>query len=449
MKLLSLVASCAMVSSVATASTIAIVDSGVDYQHEFLQGRIWENPVDNTVNRRDEDNNGYRDDIWGWNFFGNNNRIIDYKYNDLFDSDIERFFQLQGLALEGTIEPEDLRWLQEKAQNRDFVARLNKFGAYVHGTHVASIAAGSNEDARILTIRLLPVDNPLQQLEKDVVRALEEGKSLNFILKEIIKGGLYLLAKAQGQAFASVGSYIHGHNSDVANASLGTGVMQAKLIIEPIVRLAMGGNTPDPKSVEDLAIFFVNRTVAEQRILVEEAPNTLFVFAAGNDGTNNDQFPVSPANISAENSITVGATFGLQALAPFSNYGQAVHVLAPGVAIRSAIPNDLYLKLSGTSQAAPYVAGLAAELKDINPALRPVDLKKIIMATVDQRDEFQDKVSSSGIVNRDRAIVAAEKSSAMPIAQAIDEARLEVKDQVSVRKWQVSLPENFPMIGIQ
>jgi hypothetical protein len=67
---------------------------------------------------------------------------------------------------------------------------------------------------------------------------------------------------------------------------------------------------------------------------VAKAPETLFVFAAGNDGMNNDLYGTSPANIKADNVITVGATYKNEFFAPFSNYGtKMVEVAAPGMLI--------------------------------------------------------------------------------------------------------------------
>jgi subtilisin family serine protease len=49
---------------------VAVIDSGVDIEHEDLQGRIWTNPNEIAGNGIDDDNNGYIDDIHGWNFLG-------------------------------------------------------------------------------------------------------------------------------------------------------------------------------------------------------------------------------------------------------------------------------------------------------------------------------------------------------------------------------------------
>ena len=48
---------------------------------------------------------------------------------------------------------------------------------------------------------------------------------------------------------------------------------------------------------------FMKSLVAENEKAIASAPNTLFVFAAGNDGTNNDSYPTSPTNINADNVI--------------------------------------------------------------------------------------------------------------------------------------------------
>ncbi|KAI5778005.1 peptidase S8/S53 domain-containing protein [Geopyxis carbonaria] len=85
-----------------------------------------------------------------------------------------------------------------------------------------------------------------------------------------------------------------------------------------------------------------------------------FVVAAGNDGE--DAAKHSPASAAA--AITVGATDKTDTRAPYSNYGPLVDVWAPGTAVTSAyIGSDTTQGTSsGTSLAAPHVAGLAAYL---------------------------------------------------------------------------------------
>lgn len=49
---------------------VGVIDSGVDIEHEDLDGVIWTNPKEIKGNGKDDDNNGYIDDIHGWNFLG-------------------------------------------------------------------------------------------------------------------------------------------------------------------------------------------------------------------------------------------------------------------------------------------------------------------------------------------------------------------------------------------
>jgi subtilisin family serine protease len=118
--------------------------------------------------------------------------------------------------------------------------------------------------------------------------------------------------------------------------------------------------------------------------------------------------------------------------------------------IRSAIPGNEYLEVSGTSQAAPYVANVAAKIKDANPKLTPKEIKQILIGTVDSKGFLQDKVTAGGLVNSERAVVAAQISAKEGIAAAIGRARVQVSDVPSASasglnsKWVVPVPL-YPM----
>lgn len=54
---------------------VAIVDTGIDYNHEDLNGNIWTNDGETANNGIDDDDNGYVDDVYGWNFYNNSNKV--------------------------------------------------------------------------------------------------------------------------------------------------------------------------------------------------------------------------------------------------------------------------------------------------------------------------------------------------------------------------------------
>ena len=56
---------------------VAVIDTGVDYNHVDLRNNIWVNSAEIPDNNKDDDGNGYVDDIYGWNCVGNNNNPMD------------------------------------------------------------------------------------------------------------------------------------------------------------------------------------------------------------------------------------------------------------------------------------------------------------------------------------------------------------------------------------
>jgi len=104
--------------------------------------------------------------------------------------------------------------------------------------------------------------------------------------------------------------------------------------------------------------------------------------------------------------LAVAATDGGDQRWPFSNYGPEVDVAAPGAGILSTLWGD-YLWWTGTSQAAPHVAGLAALIWSVNPHLTPDEVKGIIEQTVvDLGDPGRDDYYGWGRIDANAAIGA-------------------------------------------
>ena len=103
---------------------------------------------------------------------------------------------------------------------------------------------------------------------------------------------------------------------------------------------------------------------------------TIIIFASGN---NNDSIAY-PAN-SNPDIIVVGAIAINGKRANFSNYGTQLDVVAPGSGILSTVLNNGTEKKSGTSMAAPHVAGVAALILSVNPNLTGLRVRNIIEST--------------------------------------------------------------------
>ena len=411
-----------LMSGSAMSSTIAVIDSGVDVEHVDLTNNIWVNEKEVANNGRDEDGNGYQDDVYGWNFAEQNNLVIDRSYLGTFSRDPYLFFELQGKAMMGTATEEEKKWMREKVQDQEFIKEISKFGNFIHGTHVAGITVEDNT-SKILSVKLIPTEVKLPFLAGINTKSNDKGLRMT-----LLKAGLTALAGQQVKMLEEIAAYVGDHKADIANGSFGTGFAQAKMITANLFKLAFQRDATE-EELKEVSIHFLNAMLTEGQKMLKAAPKTLFVFAAGNDGSNNDEYPVSPANLKGDNVITVAATYKYEFLAPFSNYGtDNVDIAAPGMLINSQIPGNEYLKVSGTSQAAPYVANVAAQIKDINPELSTKDIKSILMGTVDKKSYLADKVRAKGIVNMERAAYAAKLSKTMSVVNAMSQANSNVAD---------------------
>jgi serine protease len=102
----------------------------------------------------------------------------------------------------------------------------------------------------------------------------------------------------------------------------------------------------------------------EAGIQYATARGVIVVAAAGNNSVDIGAQPLWPANYSLyyPSVITVGSTTNTDAKSSFSNYGAPVNLFAPGSSIYSSIPGGSWTTMSGTSMAAPVVAGAVADI---------------------------------------------------------------------------------------
>lgn len=250
---------------------VAVVDTGVDYNHEDLKDNIWTNPKEIAGNGKDDDGNGYADDIHGWNFVDNNNNVLD-------DNG--------------------------------------------HGTHVSGTIAGENNNYGVTGIaydaKIMPV------------KVLDDSGS---------------------GSYTSIAKGIHYAVDNGAN----------------VINLSLGGS-------------YSNSTL-ESAIDYASSKGVIVVMAAGNDGGSSPDYPASYASKSG---IAVGAVDKNNNLADFSNRSgtnQISYVTAPGVNIYSSVPNNQYAIYSGTSMAAPHVAGVVALMLSANSKLTDAQVREIVADT--------------------------------------------------------------------
>ncbi|GEM_PF-2566216 len=124
---------------------------------------------------------------------------------------------------------------------------------------------------------------------------------------------------------------------------VGQGIRYAARSGAAVINLSLGGN---------------HSSYVDEAVEVALNQGVTVVVAAGNE--SDDTAKYCPAHISG--CITVAAVNSSKQKANFSNYGNAVDIVAPGVGIKSSIPGGGYASWNGTSMATPHVSAAAAML---------------------------------------------------------------------------------------
>lgn len=425
----------------ASASLVAIMDSGTDISHRELAPKVWVNANEKWGSTVDLDKDGLPGDVYGWDFTKNSPNVFDSTYNNLITDDVKKFFDYYSKFETGQLSASspETSWLKEHYKDQDLMNKVNFIGAYIHGTHVAGISLKNNDKAKVLSMKIIPT--VYQDLrKKNPTNVSNNQNAVEIPTKTYDQFKADIVEEAQGQIdqMTAMHSILNFHKVDVVNQSFGIGWNDA----QNFIHAAFVNNLkrePTAAEMKDILIAYFAKLMADGPKMYAAAPNTLFAIAAGNDNSNNDLNSDYPADVQAENKIVVAATLGYKKLADFSNYGATrVDVAAPGVAIISTAPVNNYIPLSGTSQATPYVTNIIAAIKDINPNLSVRDVKAIVLGTVDYKAWLKGKVKTAGIVNRSRALKAAEFSKTMSIDRAISSAVVTIMDVQTLKAFNLN-----------
>jgi cell wall-associated protease len=315
---------------------------------------------------------------------------VDINYLDLKEADLPKDREIIVAVLDSGVDihHKDLKnriWSSEECRpssvREDFVVKCAGFDFLDrktsvkddvgHGTHVAGIIAANANDIGIAgvtpkNIKIMPV-KILNSKTKDFVYD-------NKLITDIFADGI---------------SFARRHGAHIINLSLGW-----------------------PKLVQ-------TRKIKKELRLAQEA-GILIVAAAGN---NNKDIPVFPCTDTGV--LCVGALDNTGKITEFTNYGGKIDLLAPGESIISTYPMNKesrtlritgYEKKRGSSQAAPYIAGIAAVVKLMNPGISLNELKARLFnsARPVKEAEVNGKSAKYGLVDMTKAVTEKPKQFITP-----------------------------------
>lgn len=453
---------------------VAVLDSGIDIDHEDLVDVLWTNKGERAGNGKDDDGNGYIDDIHGYNFLGES-------YNEQLE--FVRMLRLNigdaaaRAKAQLKLDEEYPKALQNKQQYEQIFQVVNNADTAVKK------ALDKNAYTKEDVMALQPENEEMQQHVAVIKQMYQYGDSIEDVKKELTEGITYFTERVNynlnkdfdGRTIVGDDPYNFDNRnygdgnpknrvSDEFHGTHVAGIIAAKRNngkgidgIANNVRLMSVRTVPNGDEYDkDVALairyavdngakiincsfgksFSPNAEWVYDAILYAASQDVLIVHAAGNDGddiddSKNPNFPndhkFSTSEIS-DNFISVGAltpSYGSDMVASFSNYGNLnVDVFAPGEKIYSTTPDNKYDFQNGTSFAAPAVAGIAALLRSHFPNLSASQIKKVLMqsgltskATVvlggdpSNSKDFSDISRSGKMVNAYNAFILAENIS--------------------------------------
>ena len=422
---------------------VAVIDSGLDIDHEDLAAKTWTNADETPGNGVDDDGNGYVDDVHGWNFIGGpNGKNVDqdtYELTRIYVTLHERFAGVDSATVGPDARAQYQRYQDIKRafqkKRREARKRLATVGKAQKAVQASVDVLESHLDTDSLTqsavrsvtssrrdVRraqqtlqyfydqnLSPSD--LKDYKTQLERQVEYNYNPDFNPRPIV-GDDYADKTERRYGNNDAEGPDPGHGTHVAGIigatrenSIGIdGVARGVRLMS--VRAVPNGDERD-KDVANAIRYAVDngadvinmsfgksysphKDVVDAAVQYADSMGVLMVHAAGNDGANVDSTDNFPSPYYADGGraqrwIEVGASSwegGKKLAASFSNYGaERVDVFAPGHSIYSTVPGDAYERNDGTSMAAPMVSGLAALIMAHYPSLTATDVRDIILDT--------------------------------------------------------------------
>lgn len=444
---------------------VGVVDSGVDINQEDLKPVIWTNKKEIPNNGKDDDKNGFIDDVHGWNFLGdsNNENLEMTRILKKADDGSETYkralsdYNAKLADLTDAKENVDVLLKADKAV-REFLKKDNytvselkdmpsvKFELYDAKRIMLSYANQKGDTFH----------DDLKSFQDYVYDQLDYNLNKDFNARKLVGdnpedindkkyGNNVVYSKDRKDSLH--GTHVAGIIAQVRNNNLGGDGVADNVEIMPI-RAVPNGDEYD----KDIALairyavdngakvingsfgkdFSPHAAWVYDAIKYAASKDVLIVHAAGNDAKDIDtepNFPTDAVNGAeiADNLITIGALnyeYGEKVIAKFSNYGKKnVDVYAPGVKIYATVPGNKYKYLQGTSMASPNAAGVATLIREYYPNLKASQVKQILMQSgtplnlevlVDEKRikiPFSEASVSGKIVNAYSALKMAEEMS--------------------------------------
>ncbi|MDN3664977.1 S8 family serine peptidase [Algibacter miyuki] len=437
---------------------VAVIDSGIDIDHEDLNDVIWTNKKEIPNNGIDDDKNGYIDDIHGWNFLGEAyNEQLEFvrilakgdtsdpvyaKAQAEYDEDYQKYMGYKNNY--------DQMLLQISNADAALAKHLNKTD-YTKAD-VNSIKTEDETLSRSVQIAKYFYSNGLESLsegKEELSNSLNQiNDRLNYNLNKDFKGRINgddaddMSTKFYGNGNVKPSVKTESHGTHVAGIiaaerNNGKGVNGVANNVEIMsIRAVPNGDEYDKdialaiRYAVDNGASIINGSFGKyysphsdwvrDAIAYAGKNDVLFVNAAGNEGINLDEkdvYPNDAVGVGPEVSdtfITVGALepkYGSGIVAGFSNYGKInVDVFAPGAKVYSTVPENEYDTKGGTSMAAPAVAGVAALIRSYYPKLSAAQVKQVLM--------------DSGLAVKSKVIVGGETSNVKPFGDLVKSSKM-------------------------